>query len=68
MKKCEYEYENCKNTATKVAVSNETGKVGMYCDYHADLVANLKDPQYVIRCPHCGCIIPVDWGEINEIF
>lgn len=59
MEKCAY--EDCDKEATKLASGrdylDEKGhpKAAMYCDIHANKVADEGHPEYIECCPHCGC-------------
>lgn len=55
-------YKNCELPATGIAAGREELDKGsghpnpaLYCDSHADVVANEDWPEYVTDCPNCGC-------------
>ncbi len=50
--KCQY--EGCKRNATHIA-SDRRKIVRLYCETHADWVADDDIPEYVVNCPNCGC-------------
>jgi hypothetical protein len=49
------ELSNCQQSATEMAATDEHGPVGHYCSKHAEMIAESRDPEYVVCCPHCQC-------------
>lgn len=56
------EYEDCEKPATDLAIGREYLDMkghpnrGRYCQYHAQIVADEGFPEYVCKCPNCGCL------------
>lgn len=60
-------YEGCELSATTLAKGRATQAYGvdavehghpnvaMYCEAHAEVVADERAPEYTVSCPHCGC-------------
>jgi hypothetical protein len=53
------EFEGCNNKATTL-VDGRNGRIGKYCDDHADIVLEIGKPEYRTTCGNCGCQIPVN--------
>jgi len=56
--KCQF--DECDNDATSMEVSRDTGTVGVYCDYHAELIQEQGCSEYHLVCPNCNCGIRVN--------
>lgn len=54
-------YDGCNEPATQIAVGRANrGHPGhpvmaVYCDTHAEVVADEGSPEYREHCPNCGC-------------
>jgi hypothetical protein len=63
-KKCQW--KDCAEDATEIASGYEhKGKdghptIGCFCYSHAKRVANEGHPEYVEKCPNCGCVFGVN--------
>jgi hypothetical protein len=59
--KCQY--GECEFMATQVSCGKKYTAhplPNVYCDAHADIVANEGEPEYTNVCPNCGCISGVN--------
>lgn len=49
-------FKDCKELGTTIAVGHSGHfPLGIYCDKHAQIVANDTLPEYTVNCPCCGC-------------
>lgn len=66
-------FENCEEPAVFYAAGRRYGNperkqghpgVAKYCAAHADLVSRepggTSEPEYIVDCPHCGCLFGVN--------
>lgn len=59
------QWQGCRKMATTIACGRSewwsdepTGHPdpGVYCDSHAEMVADERSPEYTDICPNCGCM------------
>jgi len=57
---CQYYWRDCNNKATTIACEDKSGsKPGLYCETHSKLIYEYGTPEYISKCPNCGCITGV---------
>ena len=51
------QFDGCERDATTIAAGREPViHVGVFCDTHAEVVADEGSPEYTYYCANCGCL------------